>query len=126
MKQIIIGFTLLVGSAACTEEVFQQDSQSYTITWKDAERSASAVLNLRADGTAKIIVTSPDQYFFHRKETVSYLWNETDSTFTLEHEQNGFKMEYAIVYRDENSLTLNYHNELTVEMIKATSSPIVN
>lgn len=126
MKQHIISLILLVGVSACTDEANHTNTQTHIISWSDGVRTASALLQLYQDGTAAIIVDSPDQYFLHRKETVSYHWRETDSTFILQHNDNGFVMEYEVIYRDENLRRLSYQDEMFVEIRKASPSHIVN
>lgn len=126
MKQHIYCLVLLVGISACSDELSHTKSDPYTITWSDNSRSASALLNLYQDGTATIIVESPDNYFLHQKETISYKWSETDTTFSLQHNANGFVMEYRIIHRDENIRQLSFQDEMLVEIRKALPSHIVN
>jgi len=126
MKQHIISLILLVGVSACVDEANDTNNQTHIISWSDGARTASALLQLYQDGTATIIVDSPDRYFLHRKETVFYKWSETDSTFILQHSDNGLVMEYRIIYRDENLRRLSYQGEMFAEIRKASPSHIVN
>ena len=126
MKHHIIALALLVCGAACTEESYDQEDHHHMITWRDSLHSATASLSLYDNGTATIEVSEPDFYFLHQKETVNYFWSETDSTFTLKHAGSGINIVYEIVSKTEDYLELNYHDALSVEIRKASSSHSVN